>query len=269
MLFKYSLTNPLARWLAISLLATANLPVFADEPEHEHEPNMVGAVVQYGPAYLGSDRSTESIIPVLSLTKNLLFLRTTEGILETGISKPLNETVSYGAQLAYEDGRTQNGFSNGLKFLSINPSMSYGAFLQYEDNIGPMPIDVVLRYRKDIDTSRGSQLDMRVFAGIYGGEHEKLNLGVFAQRTLADRRAMETYYGLKDRFSGRLHHPSYHPDQGVFSSEVGLWGAYSLCPKTYLVGYAEKIFLGSEARHSPITKDANINYFSVGLAFEF
>lgn len=268
MLFKLSLSSgQLGRWLLLGCLYSMPQISFADETSHE--PDMVGAVVQYGPAYLGSDRSTASIIPVLSLTKNLLFLRTTEGILETGVSKPINETLSYGAQLAYEDGRTQNGFSNGLKFLSINPSMSYGAFLQYEDNIGPMPVDIVLRYRKDVDTSRGSQFDMRIFAGIYGGEHEKLNLGVFAQRTFADQRAMEAYYGLKDRFSGRIHRASYHPDQGVLSSEVGLWGAYSLCPKTYLVGYAEKILLGSEASDSPITKDANINYFSLGLAFEF
>jgi outer membrane scaffolding protein for murein synthesis (MipA/OmpV family) len=260
-------TPQILSWIALLLMPAVSDVAIADE--QTHEPNMVGAVVQYGPAYLGSDRSTPSIIPVLSLTKESLFLRTTEGMLETGISKPINDTLSYGAQLAYEDGRTQNGFSNGLKFLSINPSMSYGAFLQYEDNIGPMPIDVIVRYRKDIDTSRGSQMDFRIFAGIYGGEHEKLNLGIFAQRTLADQRAMETYYGLKDRFSHRFGHVSYHPDQGVLNSEVGLWGAYMLCPKTYLVGYAEKIFLGNEASNSPITRNSNINYISFGLAFEF
>ena len=234
-----------------------------------HEPNMVGAVVQYGPAYLGSDRSTGSLIPVLSLAKGGLFLRTTEGMLESGISKPLSNTLTIGSQLAYEDGRTQNGFSSGLKFLSFNPSMSYGAHLQYEDDWGPMPVDIIVRFRKDIDATRGSQLDLRIFAGIYGGEQEPLNIGVFAQRTFADQNAMETYYGVKNRYAGRSRFNAYHPGAGVINSEVGIWGAYKLCEKTYLVSYAEKIFLGSQASASPIARSTDINYFSLGVAFEF
>lgn len=252
----------------------AHPPDQSPAPAQAHEPNMVGAVLQYGPAYLGSDHRTLSVIPVLSLSKQLhsqesLFLRTTEGVLETGINHALTDTLTAGAQFAYEDGRTKNGFSNGLKFLSINPSLSYGAHLQYEDNLGPVPIDILVRYRKDIDNSRGAQLDMRIFAGIYGGEHEPLNVGVFAQHTLADKNAIETYYGLSSRNATRLQQAEYHPHAGTLNSELGLWGAYTLMPGTYLVGYAERIYLGSEARHSPITRNDHIRYFSLGLAFEF
>lgn len=280
-------------WLVGTLLWGASSPSFAETdgtptvaqlqvPTATHppestdapEPNLVGAVLQTGPAYLGSDRNTVSVIPVLSLTKQLqpkqtLFLRTTEGVLETGVNHALTDTVTIGAQLAYEDGRTKNGFSNGLKFLSINPSLSYGMHLQWERNIGPVPVDVLVRYRKDIDDARGAQVDMRIFAGIYGGEHEKLNLGVFAQRTFADQQAMDTYYGLSAGNASRLQQSSYRPHAGVLNSELGLWGAYHIYPGVYLVGYAERIFLGNQAKNSPLDRNDHIRYFSLGLAFEF
>jgi prepilin-type processing-associated H-X9-DG protein len=233
------------------------------------EPDILGAVIQYGPAYQGSNKNTANIIPILSLSRNLFYAQTTEGILEGGVKRVFSDNYSYGVQLAYEDGRTNKGILNGVKILSINPSISYGAFLQYEEQVGYIPIDFVARYRKDIDSARGSQFDLRLTVGIYGGEHEKLNAEIFMQRTFADQKAMHTYYGIDKSESIKTGSIIYSPNGGTLNSRFGIWSSYEFTQNLLLVGEIEKVFLGSMPLHSPIAKKSDSNYISLGVAYKF
>lgn len=251
-----------------SILITSPGLAQADEPS---SPTLLGAAVISEPAYDGSRSTNLSVIPVLMYTTGPWFARTTEGILEGGIKKELISDLNFGIQVAYEDGRERRdaGFLKAHNVPNIDPSLSVGGFVQYEKDTGLVPIDILARYRKDIDSSRGDQLDLRVTAGIYGGEGKRFNAEVYAQSTWASSKAMQTYYGLTDAEAMRTGLPAFKPGSGHLSNQIGLWGSYNLAPHWLLLGNVERHQLEGSARNSPLTEVRYNNYVSIGLAYEY
>ncbi len=109
-------------------------------------------------------------------------------------------------QLAYEEGR-ETGDSDFLKrhnFQTLDASASYGGFVQYETDLGPVPIDLLARYRKDVDSDNGSQFDLSATVGVYGGDDKPLNIEVYAQTTWADAKSLQSFLRRYRRASRHL-----------------------------------------------------------------
>lgn len=239
--------------------------------EGQTDPSIIGFGFQSSPAYIGSNSNKINVVPILSISNNDRFIQTTEGILETGFKHDFFDNYSMGVQLAYEEGR----FKKDATFLKKNhlkdifSSASYGVFLQYENEIARIPIDVLLRYRKDIDTHRGSQFDIRGTVGIYGGESKRLNAELFAQTTYANQNSSQYYYGISQEQSSISTLNVYDNKAGFLSSQIGLWASYDITPKWLLVGDIEIEKLLGGARNSPLTKNISNTSMSIGLAFKY
>ncbi|HEY8085099.1 MAG TPA: MipA/OmpV family protein [Methylophilaceae bacterium] len=232
---------------------------------------LIGGGITYEPAYDGSRSSKVGVVPIISYNGNNLFVRTTEGILEGGVKMELLEGLHLGAQLAYEEGRETDD-SDFLKlhnFQTLDASASYGGFLQYETDIGPMPIDLLARYRKDVDSDRGAQFDLSATVGVYGGDTKKLNIEVYAQTTWADAKSLQSFYGVTAAQSATSGLATYTPSSGFLNNQVGIYVAYNLTPQWLLIGNAEEHQLLGDAKNSPLTEVRYNNTVTIGIGYLF
>jgi outer membrane scaffolding protein for murein synthesis (MipA/OmpV family) len=258
---------PKLSFICLLLISPIGLAFAAETPS----PALIGASVRIGPEYDGSRSTDIGLIPVLMYSKDLWFARTTEGILEAGAKAVLFGNLNYGIQAAYEEGRD----SHNADFLqmhhvdSLDPSLSLGGFLQYQNIIKSVPVDILARYRKDIDSSRGDQVDLRVTAGIYRSKDKKLNAEIFAQSTWANDKAIQSYYGINndEAFTTKL--SEFHPSGGNLSNEFGFWCSYNLSSHWMLMGNVERHQLEGDAKNSPLTEVSHNNYFSFGAAYQY
>lgn len=250
------------------------LPVFytaSTYAESASSPTFLGGELEVRPAYDGSRSEHVEFIPLLMFEKGPWFARTTEGILEGGAQMRLLDDFNIGLQAGYEEGR-HRGDARFLKkhdVPNLDPSLSLGGFIQYQKNIGPVPIDLLARYRKDVDTSRGAQVDLRVTAGVYGGEDKRFNAEVYAQATWASANTMQSYYGLTTNEASRTGLSAFHPGSGHLSNQIGLWWSYSLASHWSVVGDIERHQLQGDAKNSPLTEVRYNNYLGLGVAYEY
>lgn len=232
---------------------------------------LIGGGITYEPAYDGSRSSKIGAVPIISYTGHNLFVRTTEGILEGGVRAELLDGLHIGLQLAYEEGR-QTSDSDFLKrhnFQTLDASASYGAFLQYEADLGPVPIDLLARYRKDVDSDNGSQFDLSATVGVYGGDDKPLNIEVYAQTTWADTRSLQSFYGVTAAQATSSGLAAYTPGSGWLNNQVGIYVAYNLSPQWLLIGNAEEHQLLGDARNSPLTEVRYNHTVTLGIGYLF
>jgi outer membrane scaffolding protein for murein synthesis (MipA/OmpV family) len=208
----------------------------------QDEGTLFGAGVRTRPRFDGSNDRTTDLIPIISYYGKQWFARTTQGILEGGARWSVRKDLDVGAQLAYEQGPQDH-----------SPGASLGVHAEAERNIGPVPVDALLRVRQFLDTDRGVQLDARATVGVYGA-HGVL-AGVFAQATWASEKSFEAYYGV---------HQS-----GLLFTSVGALASYELTHRWQLVGSVESRRLGDKAAESPIVQRRSGVYASAGLAYRF
>lgn len=129
----------------------------------------VGLGARVRPAYKGADSRRGDAIPYLRLYAEHWFARTTQGMLEGGIrSDPLGGVI-FGAQLAYEEGRVpdESAFLKAHNFEDIDAGASVGIHAEADWKIGPMPLNALVRYRRNTDSELGSGTDLRLTAGIF------------------------------------------------------------------------------------------------------
>ena len=240
--------------------------------EDESDPNILGLALQSGSSYLGSNSNKISIVPIIMLANGPWFAQTTEGILETGFQQDFLKNYTIGIQLAYEDSRLQrdSSFLKQHNIGDIKASASYGAFLQYNNNLFQIiPIDLLVRYRKDINSARGSQLDLRLTTGVYGGEAKRLNVEAFAQTTYANQNSSQYYYGISQEQSLISTLNPYVNKSGFLSSQIGFWASYDVTTNWLLVGDIEVTRLQGDARNSPIVRNRTNNSALIGLAYKY
>lgn len=230
---------------------------------------LLGAGIWSRPAYDGADTNHTVLIPVIRHYGETWFARTTFGMLEGGARAELFSGFNVGAQAAYEGGRdsTESAFLAAHSMPTIAASASWGVHAELEKNIGPMPLIALLRYRQDVDDTRGAQTDLRLTAGIYGGGG--LNAGIFAQTTWADAKASRYYYGISPQLSASSGLPAFDAQGGPLFNAAGLLWSYDLTPKWMLLGSFEARRLRGDAVNSPLVQASSNRYASLGVAFQF
>ena len=203
---------------------------------------LIGAGVRSRPEFDGSGSRTVDLIPVLRYYGKPWFARTTQGILEGGARTALAPGFDAGIQLAYEQGPRDR-----------DPGASLGAHLELDRKLGPMPVNLLFRLRKHLDSERGAQADLRTTAGVYGDA--RASAGVFAQATWASAKYTQAYYGISDA--------------GLLYTSLGALGSYDLSRQWVLVGSAEARRLSDDVARSPIVERRTGYYASAGLAYRF
>jgi outer membrane scaffolding protein for murein synthesis (MipA/OmpV family) len=221
------------------LLALLALPLAAAA---EDDYTLLGAGVWARPKFDGSSERTVDLVPVVRYYGRPWFARTTQGVLEGGARVNVGRDFDVGAQLTYEQGPRDE-----------DPGASVGVHAEWEPSVGKMPLNLLARARRYLDSDRGWQLDARATAGVYEG-HGFL-IGVFAQATWASSKNFEAYYGLRD--------------SGLLFTELGALGSYSLTHRWELVGSVHQGRLSDAAVRSPIVSRRSGTYASAGVAYRF
>jgi outer membrane protein len=234
--------------LAAPLAALAQTPALEDY-------TLLGAGLRSRPAYDGSASQTVDVIPVVRYYGDILFARTTQGIFEGGARARLAPGLAIGAQLAYQAGRSrsESSFLRDHDVADVGVSASIGPHVEWDTQIGPAPLNVLARYRQNLDSDKGAQADFRTTLGIYGNHGVKA--GVFGQATWADSKSMRTYYSV----SG----------SGLLFVAAGLEAGYDLAPRWVLVSTVEARRLQGDAANSPLTERRSGWYVSAGAAYRF
>jgi len=230
---------------------------------------LVGAGMRSRPAYDGAAARHSEAIPVLRYYGRPWFARTTQGLLEAGArTRPLDGLVA-GVQLAYEGGRprAESAFLDSRGFEDIAPGASVGVHVEWDAYPVRVPVTTLVRLRRHTRDSLGSQADLRVTVGVYGGG--RFNAAAFIQATWADSRSTQAYYGVTPQQSAATGLPVYVPSSGLLHTTAGLLWSYDLDRTWMLVGGVEARQLRGDARLSPLAEDATNEYVSLGVAYRF
>ena len=139
----------------------------------------------------------------------------------------------------------------------LSPSASLGAHIEGDKKIGPMPLNLLARWRRDLRSERGSQLDLRATAGVY--ENGPFAAAIYGQATWATERYMRTFYG----------QPGFTPNGSPLFVSIGTYAGYDLSKTWELIGSLEARRLRGDAADSPLT-ERRTNYYAVlGVAYRF
>lgn len=229
----------------------------------------VGLGLRVRPAYEGADSHRGQAIPYVRYYGEHLFARTTQGMLEGGVrTNPIGRIV-FGAQLAYEDGRVsdESAFLKARNFEDIDPGASAGVHAEIDWNFGPMPLNALVRYRRNLDSDLGAQADVRLTAGVYLGG--RVRAGVYGQLTWSDDKAAQSYFGLSPQQSSMTGLPAYNADAGLRFVQIGLLGETDISGRWTALWGINAHWLEGDARNSPIVQDEINWYANAGVAYRF
>lgn len=245
------------------------MPVVAFAEDAPPLTTLLGAGLWSRPAYDGAETNQTTLIPTVRYYGQPWFARTTFGMLEGGARANLLSGFTVGAQIAYEGGRerSESAFLSSHNFDSINPSASIGLHAELEKYLGPMPLIALLRYRQDVDNTRGTQTDFRLTAGIFGGK--QLNAGIFVQTTWADAKAAQYYYGLSALQAVITGLPTFNAQSGQLFNAAGLLWSFEVNKEWMLLGSLENHQVSGDALNSPLIQTSTNRYASLGLAYQF
>lgn len=258
------------RIFLLALLLAPLFPTTAQAQPAAPNPTLLGAGVWSRPAYDGADSQATTLIPNVRYYGPIAFARTTMGLLEGGARWSVAEGLVVGAQLAFEGGRksSESAFLAARQLPDLPASLSWGVHAELERDLGPMPLNGLLRYRQDSDGARGAQLDLRLTAGVYSGGG--LKAGLFVQRTWADAKSSQYYYGIMPALALVSGLPAHAPAGGHLFSAAGLLWSYELVPQQWLLlGSVEARRLGAAALDSPLVQTQASRYASLSLVRQF
>lgn len=233
------------------------------------EESLLGPGLRTRPAYDGSDSQRVELVPVIRYYGESWFVRSTQGVLEGGARLKLSPGLHAGAQFAYEPGRNarESDFLERHRVPNVDRGASVGAHLEWDHKFGPMPVALLARARRNVDSDRGAQVDLRLSAGVF--QKGRVAAGVFTQAIWANAKSARSFYGITPPQSVSTGLPAYDPGSGWQAASAGLLWSVDLSREWVIVGNLEARRLQGDARRSPIVERATNYYASAGLAYRF
>ncbi len=255
------------RQLLISLVFMVPLTVCAENAPPVS--TLLGAGLWSRPAYDGAESNQTTLIPSVRYYGKPWFARTTFGMLEGGVRAETLDGLTVGVQIAYEGGRdsSDSAFLSSHNLSTLNPGASVGIHAELEKYIGPMPLIALLRYRQDVDVKRGSQIDFRLTAGLYGGE--QFSAGIFAQTSWADDQAAQYYYGISAQQAASSGLPAFNVQGGQLFNAAGLLWSFEVNKEWMLLGSLETRQVSGDVLNSPLIQSSTSRYTSLALAYQY
>jgi outer membrane scaffolding protein for murein synthesis (MipA/OmpV family) len=231
--------------------------------------SMLGLGLRSRPAYEGSASQRLEVVPVIRYFGEPWFVRSTQAVLEAGLRGALAPGLHAGVQLAYEPGRqaSESDFLERRHVADVKRGASLGAHLEWDHMFGPMPVTLLARARKHVDTALGAQADLRLSAGMF--QSGPVGAGLFAQATWADAKSSRSLYGIEPQASISSGLPVFTPRSGWLFTSAGLLWSVELSPKWVVVGSLEARRLRGDAERSPLVERRSSHALSTGLAWRF
>ena len=263
-----SQTSALAHLIRIASAACAALVPLCASAELSNE-WLIGPGLRSRPAYDGSNSQRTEVVPVIRYFGQPWFVRSTQGVLEAGARTELIRGLYAGAQLAYEPGRhsSEAGFLQDHNVADVKRGASIGVQMEWDDKVGPVPLTLVGRMRKNLRSQLGTQLDLRLSAGVF--KSSRFSAGVFGQAVWADASSARAYYGVAPQQSPATGLAGFEPGSGWLNTSAGLLWSVDLTPRWVAVGSLERRRLNGQAARSPLVERRSNGYVSAGAAYRF
>ncbi|MDB5873325.1 MAG: hypothetical protein JWQ07_2767 [Ramlibacter sp.] len=231
--------------------------------------SMIGPGLRSRPAYDGSDSRRTEFVPVIRYFGHPWFVRSTQGVLEAGARSELAPGLFAGAQLAYEPGRqtSESGFLESHNVANVKRGGSIGLQMEWDHKFGRVPVTLLARARKHLDSDLGAQVDLRASVGIL--QSGRFGAGLFTQAIWANSKSAQAFYGVTPAQSVATDLPAFQPGSGWVNTSFGLLWSVDLAPKWVVVGSLESRHLRGDADRSPLVQRSSANYLTAGLAYRF
>jgi outer membrane scaffolding protein for murein synthesis (MipA/OmpV family) len=229
----------------------------------------IGVGARLRPAYDGADTSRVDAIPYLRLYGEHFFARTTQGILEGGWRSQPFSGITFGAQLSYEEGRKadESTFLSNHHFDDLDPSVAIGVHAEGDWNLGPVPVNALVRLRKDVDSDNGANVDLRTTAGIL--DWHGVRAGAFGQLTWSDGKSTRRFYGITPSQAAATGLAAYDAGAGARFVQFGLLGDVDIAKHWIGLWGMTWQRLQGDAANSPVTQERNNWYANAGIAYRF
>jgi outer membrane scaffolding protein for murein synthesis (MipA/OmpV family) len=238
--------------IAAALAAALASTVQAAEPAEPRSGFTAGVGVAVLPKYLGSDQ--HRAVPVVDLSyvnKNGFFLGTKDGIgmrAQAG-SFQFSAALGHGGGRKDRDTRYQSGSgelrgmgevrSSALANLSVGYDFGFMTF--------GMEAKLALTHRE-----RGNRLEFAAGLPLLAGAKD--NVALFAALNLADRKNMQTFYGVTTEQSARSGFRVFTPKSGVEKVGLGVSWNHQLNPNWSVHTMGGAFSLVGDAADSPLTR---------------
>jgi len=242
----------------IPLLLLLSSTAFA-QPSLSTDSTLVGAGARWRPAYDGSKAHLVEPVPLVRYYNAPWFARSTYGIFEGGVRTELATGLTFGAQLAYENGRKQRDADllRTLNVPDINPSASAGVQIEWQTRLGPVPFGALARLRQQLETGRGAQADLRFSAGVLATN--TLQVALFTQAAWADAESNHAFYGL----------PGAEPGGGLNTIGAGAQGFCNFARHwTWVANLEARRIEGNVSRSRLVERTTSV-YVTTGIAYRF
>lgn len=229
----------------------------------------IGVGARLRPAYDGADTNRVDAVPFVRFFGEHFFARTTQGILEGGWRTRPFGSITLGAQISYEEGRQadESAFLSQRHFDDINRSVAFGVHAEGNWKLGPVPLNALLRLRKDIESDNGAQADLRATAGIL--DWHGVRAGLFGQVTWSDDKYTRRFYGITPPQSATTGLPTYDAGAGARFFQAGLLGDVNIARHWIGLWGAAWQQLQGDAADSPITQQRSNWIAGAGVAYRF
>ena len=213
----------------------------------------IGAGVEYGPAYLGSDDQEAS--PWLILRNGSLSRPTPEGQTTDGFS--VVPSFNYIGRRDPDDHKALTGMDN------ISAAGEIGARFGYD--FGDTSSYVSLR--KGFGGNDGLR-------GEFGAKYrldttDRLTLWGKAEAKYGNDDFTQTYFGVTDAEAVTSRYSAYSPDGGIYAAAIGLEARYKLTDDYALLGEVNYTRLLGDAADSPLVESKGQPVVRLGVVRHF
>jgi outer membrane scaffolding protein for murein synthesis (MipA/OmpV family) len=222
----------------------------------------LGAAVFATDEYLGSDRRTTLLLPLLDYQwANGWFAGVTNGL---GYNFSDLPQLQYGLRLTANPGRKQSRASTLRGMGDIDAAAEGGAFLNYS-----LPRGLFLSSSLRFGAANGKGLLVDLGAGYAMALAPNWHLTAEAAITLANAHYMQSFFGVSGAQSGASGHALHAAGAGARDLRANVALTYSIDPRTAVTAGLYATRLLGDAKDSPLTRKPTSESGVLALTWAF
>ncbi|QAX28744.1 MipA/OmpV family protein [Leisingera sp. NJS204] len=256
-----SLRAPLA--LAAAATALLGAPALAGE---KNLTGVIGLGTSYGPEFSGSDESSASAFPIISLEWGERYFFDDRGLGFYALRNQGGSGLSAGLAIGYDfDERIASDDSRLTGLRDVEAGAMLTAFLEYD--LGFADFGLALNRGLESAGHEGTRATMSL--EFNGQVNSRLSLSAAPYLVWADSSYSQAFYGVSPSEAAASTFAGFAAGSGFERVGVELQATYALNDRTGIFLGLNHAELVGDAKDSPVTFDSGQTAISTGIYFRF